>query len=115
MRIRRLVPEAGFGKLFVVSWCYAEDHPNRLPSPRFYSKLERFEQDAIEEIEREGLGVFVASETGLGKTKFYLYTGSTESLAAFLEKRIPPNETVEFASDNDEDWREYDKLSQLIE
>ena len=114
MRIRRLTPQQSFGTLFVVTWSYTEDHPNRLPSLEFYSKLEQFEQTAIEEMERERLGLFVASATGLGKTRYYLYICSTESLAALLDKWISVNESIEYASDDDQEWREYTELSRLI-
>jgi hypothetical protein len=114
MRFRRIAPQPGFGKLFVITWSYSEDNPKRLPPPEFYSKLERFEQVAIEEIERDGLGIFVASETGLGKTRYYFYTRSTEPLAAALDKWIAASESVEFASDDDEEWDQYSKWKQLL-
>jgi hypothetical protein len=114
MRIRRLMPDPSFRVLFVVTWSYSEDHASRLPSQHFYSMIERFEKNVMDEIEQKHLGIFVASETGLGSTKYYFYTNSTEPLASALDQAIPATEKVEFASDIDNEWREYARFMELV-
>lgn len=113
MRIRRLTPDPSFGILFFVTWSYSEDHASRLPSQHFYSMIERFEKNVMDQIEQTHLGLFVASETGLGSTKYYFYTNSIESLASKLDQAIPASEKVEFASDIDSEWREYGRIIKL--
>jgi hypothetical protein len=114
MRIRRITPQLSFKTLFVVVWSYPEDQAKRLPSAEFYAKIEHFERAAIDGMEQEPLGIYVASETGLGTTKYFIYTQAPESLAAFLNEQIDASEKVEFAASEDEGWHEYTRFARLI-
>lgn len=114
MRIRRLMPDLSFGVLFVITWSYPEEHASRLPPKSFYATLEHFEKNVMDKIEQKHLGIFVASETGLGSAKYYIYTDSTESLASVLDQAIPASEKVEFASDIDNEWSQYSKFMGLV-
>ncbi len=115
LRIRKTTPERAFGKLCVFTWKYSEDPLTRLPLDKFYSKIERFEKLVLDEIERRKLGLFVVSETGLGRIRYYIYTSCINDLVTFMHERIYPGESVEFASDDDETWSEYAHFRQLAD
>lgn len=110
LKVRRVSPNSAFKKLFVVTWAYKEDHASRLPSPAFYAILEHFEQVVVEEVERKNLGVFVASETGMGTSKYFFYTHAVEALSSELDQGIQSDQSVEFAADDDPGWSEYSRF-----
>lgn len=113
LRLRHLNPRPEFPILFVISWPYPQDNATRMPPPGFYAKIADFERGAIDRIEPEQLGIYVATQTGLGKIQYYIYTNSPELLAQFFDGHLSTNDPVEFASASDPNWTEYNKLIEL--
>jgi hypothetical protein len=97
-------------ELLVVKWAYPLDSASQLPSADFYSRLERFENEAIETAETRELGVLAAVETGLGATSQFFYAKSADLLAQYLDAALQPNEDAEFSSDKDSEWREHQRF-----
>src|SRR4051812_5753537 len=86
LRIRKTTPEREFRKLCLFTWKYPEDPPTRLPFDNFYSSIERFELEVLDELERRKMGLFVVSETGFGKIRYYIYTSSIDDLVTFIQE-----------------------------
>lgn len=114
MRLRRFdVRPTEYLELFVVTWHYDGDPVAQMPDKAFYTRVEHFESSCIDRLEHENFALLVGTETGSGSIRFYFYTRNSSQLAPAIDSAFSPEDKVEFASDADADWSEYERLAKI--
>jgi hypothetical protein len=104
-----IAPLAAFPELLVIEVAYEPLDDTGLPGKFHYDNAEAFEQLVFDTLEEAQALIFVFSEIGDGKFRYFTYAAEPPRVIAYVRGRINPDLPVEFYSGADPEWSEYSR------
>ena len=99
---RELLPN-----LLVVDLTYSPIDEIGLPTDEQYLRIGQFEDECLDPLERDRLGLLAFVRTCDGVVQYFVYVQSVDIVVSAIDNRNAGRHEVTFASDTDPNWTEY--------
>jgi hypothetical protein len=103
-----------FPYLLVLTFRYASSDDTGLPSEAQYGQIGHFEEDSIDAMEKQRIGVATVVRTWCGSVRYFCYVRNIDEAVAAISRELQDIDAMELAGDEDQTWAEYRRLTAMI-